>query len=140
MARQLRTMRSFHPSILSILWSRSLAKPHEKLNMLFLHFTKTNNHQTWQNGDLLWAASSQKVTWPCHRVVLKSYITNQKHYISSATMLIMTTKFSRVVTYLEDLLPIKSHEPFITWPCEIMWQIKNIFVLGQCLRPLDAAG
>ena len=37
----------------------------------------------------------------------------------------MATNFDRVVTYLERLPPIKSHDPLITWSCEMRWQIKN---------------
>ena len=31
----------------------------------------------------------------------------------------MTTKRGMMVTYLDELLPIKSHGPFITWPCKM---------------------
>ena len=32
----------------------------------------------------------------------------------------MATKFDRIITYLDGLLPIKSHDPLITWSWEIM--------------------
>ena len=31
----------------------------------------------------------------------------------------MTTKLGRMMTYLNGLLPIKSHDPLIMWPCEM---------------------
>ena len=31
----------------------------------------------------------------------------------------MATKLGRMITSLDGLLPIMSHEPLITWPCEI---------------------
>ena len=36
----------------------------------------------------------------------------------------MATKLRRVVTYLDGLLSMKSHDPWITWFCEITWQTK----------------
>ena len=39
----------------------------------------------------------------------------------------MATKLSGKVTYLHGLLPIKSLDPLITWPCEIAWQTKNYY-------------
>ena len=38
----------------------------------------------------------------------------------------MATKLARMVTYFEGLQGIKSHDPFITWSCEIMRQTKII--------------
>ena len=38
----------------------------------------------------------------------------------------MTTKLDRLKTCLERVPPKMSHEPLITWSCEIMRQIKNI--------------
>ena len=36
----------------------------------------------------------------------------------------MVIKLGRVVTFLEDLQPIKPYDPLITWYCEIMCQTK----------------
>ena len=38
----------------------------------------------------------------------------------------MDTRISRVVIYNKGLIPIKSHDPLITWSCEITWQTKII--------------
>ena len=38
----------------------------------------------------------------------------------------MDTRISRVVIYHKGLIPIKSHDPLITWSCEITWQTKII--------------
>ena len=43
------------------------------------------------------------------------------HYIS-ASRVPMTTKLGKMVTYLDGLLPIKSHDPLIAWPCKVRWQ------------------
>ena len=32
----------------------------------------------------------------------------------------MATKLGRMIASLDGLLPIMSHEPLITWPCEIL--------------------
>ena len=46
----------------------------------------------------------------------------------------MTTKLCKGVTYHEGVPLIKSHDPRITWSCEIAWQTKIIkYPLLQCL-------
>lgn len=70
----------------------------------------------------------------------------------------MCTKLDKVVTYLEELLPLKSHDLLITWPQggtpltksfdpliiwsgEVRLQIKNVISsLLQNLWPLSFAG
>ena len=48
----------------------------------------------------------------------------------------MATKFSKMVIYLDWLLPIESHGPLIMWSCKITWQTKTIISsLPQCLWP-----
>ena len=48
----------------------------------------------------------------------------------------MATKLVRMLTYLDDLLPIKSHDPLIMWSCKIPWQTKIILSsLSYCLWP-----
>ena len=48
------------------------------------------------------------------------------------------TKRDRVVTYYERLPLITSLDPYITWSCEVMWQVKYfIFSLSQDLWPLN---
>ena len=52
----------------------------------------------------------------------------------------MATKLDRMVTYLEGFLPIKSHDPLITWPCKITWQAKtSTSLLSQCWWTLNLA-
>ena len=52
----------------------------------------------------------------------------------------MTTKAdddhqTRMVTYLDGVLPIKSLDPLITWACKITQQTKTIiYPSTQCLR------
>ena len=53
----------------------------------------------------------------------------------------IATELGRVVTYHESLLLIKSHDPFITWSCEIKLQTKNIIPpLPGYLWPPNLAG
>ena len=40
----------------------------------------------------------------------------------------MATKLDRVVNYHEEFLPIKSHDPLITWSSVITWQTKTIIL------------
>ena len=81
-----------------------------------------------------------KPQWLFDHVVFWDYMADLNHYILT-TALPMARRVDRVVIYLEGLLPIKSHSFWVTWTCEIMWQIKNIaFPLQQCLWPLNLAG
>ena len=44
------------------------------------------------------------------------------------------TKLDRVGIYNEELLPIKPHDPLVTWSCEITWPTKTTTsLLPQCL-------
>ena len=53
----------------------------------------------------------------------------------------MATKLDRIVTYLDGILPIKSHDSFITWSWEIMLQTKTtISPIPQCLWPPNLVG
>ena len=39
-------------------------------------------------------------------------------FCSAATRVTMVTKLGRMVTYLDGILPLKSHDPLITWSSE----------------------
>ena len=55
--------------------------------------------------------------YPCKQVLvtllLQDHVTNLKHI--STTKVSFATKLGRMVTYLDWLLPIKPHDPLITW-------------------------
>ena len=68
------------------------------------------------------------VLWICGLAKSRERLKN----ISTTTVSI-ATKFVRRVTYLEMILPIKSHGSWVTWSWEIMWQIKNVFQLPRTL-------
>ena len=63
---------------------------------------------------------------------------HQKHIFTSTIPL--ATKLDSLVTYIEGLLAIKSHDPAITQSCKITWQIKNISPLPQYLWPPNFSG
>ena len=71
-------------------------------------------HQTWQGGDLPRGALINKIRWPFHHEVWQDHVTNENHYFST-TRVPMTTKFGRMVTYLDGLLPTKSYGFLISW-------------------------
>lgn len=59
-------------------------------------------------------------------------MTNQKRF--TITIMPMPSKCERLVTYLERLLHVKSHDAFCTWSHEITWETKSIMSpLPQCL-------
>ena len=49
--------------------------------------------------------------------VLQDHVTNKNHYIS-ITRVPVATKIGKMMTSLDGILPT-SHDPLITWPCEI---------------------
>ena len=51
-------------------------------------------------------------------MVLQGHVTNKNHYIST-TRVSMATKLGGMIASLDELQPIISHDPLITWSCEI---------------------
>ena len=56
---------------------------------------------------------THKVTWSFGHVILQDMMVI---YIKRVPM---ATKLGRMMTYLNELLPLKSHDTLITWTCEI---------------------
>ena len=73
--------------------------------------------QTSQNDDLSCWVPTYKITSPFDHVVLQGHVT-KNHYIS-ITKVPMATKLGRMMTSIDELLPIMLHDPLITWHCEI---------------------
>ena len=73
------------------------------------------------NYQCLWPIklNNPLVTW-------SSNISWQTKTIISITIMLMTTKFTSVMTYHRRVSPIKTHDSLITWSCEITWQAKLI--------------
>ena len=95
---------------------------------------------TRQDGELLWGATTYKVTWPRDRVVFGDHVTKQNHYVNTTT-LPMVTKLDRVVPYLEALLSKIWHDSWITWSSKITGQTKTIISsIPQGLGPPALAG
>ena len=89
--------------------------------------------QTWQINNLSWWVPTYKVTSPFHYVVLRDYVKNYNHYISTTTAS-MATKLPRMVMYLDRLLIITSSKALIMWYCKFTWQTKTIIsLLEECL-------
>ena len=57
-------------------WSGGLARSRGKLKKLYLHFHNAYGYKTWLDGELPWAAATQKVAWPYNHVVLQDHVTN----------------------------------------------------------------
>ena len=66
-----------------------------------------------QSGDLPWGIPTDKTTWPFDYVVLQDHVTNLKHIL--ITRVPMATKLGWMVTWNEELLLIKLHDPSIMW-------------------------
>ena len=54
----------------------------------------------------------------------QDHLRNYNHYIS-ITRVPMATKLGKMITYLDRLLLIKSHDPLISWSCKITLQNKT---------------
>ena len=52
------------------------------------------------------------------QMILQGHVANKNHHIS-ITRVSMATKLDTMIASLDGLLPIMSHDPFTTWPCEI---------------------
>ena len=110
-----------------ILWSRGLIRSCDKLKSLYLHFLSVFGHKIGDNGNLPWWAPVYKIIWCFDHVVFSD------HYIFT-TIVSMDTKLGKKVIYLDELLPITSHDPLITWSYKFTWETKIIiFLLLQCL-------
>ena len=104
-----------------VITSRSCGKP----KTLYLHYQGLYGYQTWSDGNLPWWAPAHKVKWPFDHVVLWNHVTNYNRCIST-TIVPMASKLGRMVTYDDELLPVKSHDPLVTLSWEITWQTKII--------------
>ena len=90
-----------------------------QIKPLHLHQRNAYCQETWQNGDLPWAAPTHKPTWAFDQVI------NYKHYIST-TKVPMVTERGKMVTYLKGFLRKKLLDPWVARSCKITWQIKII--------------
>ena len=87
----------------------------QALKASFLHHYRAYIRKTWQSEHLRWGA-----------------------IVCLFPQFLRSTNFGRLVTYLDGLLPIKSHDPLITWSPEITWKTKTI--ISPMLRCLRAMG
>ena len=67
---------------------------------------------------------NQKIIRSFDHEVLQGHVTNKNPYVS-ITRMPMATKLGRMMTSLDGFLPIMSHDPLITWPCEIQGSPKG---------------
>ena len=65
-------------------------------------------------------------------MVLQGHVKNKNHYIS-ITRVPMATKLGRMMTSLDGLLPIMSHDPLIKWSCEIRGPLTGRGSVGKRL-------
>ena len=68
---RLQTIKS-HMTVLS----RDLARSRDKRKPLYLPYQSAYGHQTWQNCNFPWRATTFKVTWPFNLEVLRDHMTN----------------------------------------------------------------
>lgn len=83
------------PFITWFTWSREI------LDLVYLNYHKAYD-QIWQGGDVLWEASTHKVTQPFEYKITGRNVINLKHSTSTITMP-MTMKSGSMVIYNEEL-------------------------------------
>ena len=106
----------------------------------YLHFYKAYHHQIWQAGTSTRFDSNETNEAGAYDVITSIITWKTKNSIST-TRVPMATKVGRMVTYLAEFFPIKSHDPLIIWFCKIMRQTKIIISpMPQCLWPPNVAG
>ena len=95
------TMRGSHSESCVTYWSGGLLKLHDKLK-IYCYYQSFYDHETWQDSNLrdILFKWSWKISWQTKVVV---------------SFCPMATKLGRMVTYLEGLLPIKSHDTLTSW-------------------------
>ena len=101
------------------LWSRGLAWLRDKLKLLYLHYHIAYENKSWQDGNLPWWASAYKVACGLARSRDKLKPLHLYHNAYGH----QTWQEGKLA---DGLLPIKPHDPSITWSCEITWQTKTI--------------
>ena len=106
----------------SILWLRSLARSSHKLRPLYLHNHEAYGHQSWQRCGLPWGVPTHNIydfliTWLCK-------ITWQNKNVLPLPQRLWPRHLAvwSMVTYLEQLVPIKLHNHITMWSCKMMWQ------------------
>ena len=73
-------------------------------------------------------------------MILQGNMTSKNHYNSTNTVP-TSPNFVRMITCVNGLLPIKSHESLIPWFCEITWQTKTIISpIAQSICPPNLVG
>ena len=124
------TISGFHGWNYVTIWSRDLARSHDKLLKHIFLITKFGRMMNYLEGLLPIKLLNPSVT----------FMNNFGNHYISPTAIPMATKLGRVVSYYEGLLPIKSHNPLITKSCKIKWQTKTITSsMPQCLWPPNLA-
>ena len=82
----------------------------------------------WQNENIIVTTTMSMAT-----KIGRGYEVLQDHKISTSTVF-MTTNLGRLGTYLEWVLPIKSHDHMIKWPFEITSQTKILRISLYSVR------
>ena len=86
---------------------RGLVRLRDKLRILYLHYNNTYDHQSWQDGSVTvkshghFSTLSWEIKWQ----------TKLNIFVASVPT---ATKLCEMVTYLDELLLISSHDPLIT--------------------------
>ena len=110
--------------------NKVLARSHDKLNALYLHYNNDYGHQTWCSGYVQWGTSFHKVRRTIDQMVLEIHVKNYGN------------KRGTLVTYHEWL----SHKVWEPFKRVVFWEhVTNQKCFPpplQCLKPpkLSACG
>ena len=85
-----------------------------------------------QDGDIPSQVPNYKVIQSFSHMVLQGPLTNKNNYVSIIRVP-MATKLNRMMISLDRLLPVLSHGPLITWPCDIQVSLTGGGSVRKCL-------
>ena len=72
--------------------------------------------ETWSDGNIFRGAPNHEVKQRFDHMVLKDHEVNKNHYTSN-TRVPLDISLARMITFLDVLLSIKSHDPLLAGPC-----------------------
>ena len=106
----------------------------------YLYFYKTYGHQIWQVGTSIGFDLNETNQADAGDIDVIMSISRDKlitlylHYHRTIGIGSMATKPGKLITNLDGLQPLKSHNPLIIRSCKITWQTKIIISpLPECL-------
>ena len=128
MAEWYLTMKSFNLKFSVTFWPRGHVISHVIQKMLYIHFHKTYEHQTWQDDTLQWKVSIYNFQWPFDPVVTWYHMLFKECYISTSIRP-MNTKLGRMISYNEKFPFTIFSDLLAPWSRDIIHVIQKMLYI-----------